>query len=133
MFTKIFVEKHVDLLLIREEGKRHYVLIKDFNTFMYDDTLHRGRKYFCCYCLRAFSTDKILKYFVKDSFKMYGKQMIKMPKKDEYVILKNYERKIKFHDGFVKDFNTIMYDDTLHRGRKHFFRYCLQDSSTQKY
>ena len=27
-------EKHVDLLLTREEGKRHYVLIKDFNTVM---------------------------------------------------------------------------------------------------
>ena len=50
--------------------------------------------------------------------------MIKMPKKDEYIILKNYERKIKFHDDFIKDFNTTMYDDALHRGRKHFFRYC---------
>ena len=29
-------EKHVDLLLIGEKGKRHYVFIKDFNTFMYD-------------------------------------------------------------------------------------------------
>ena len=48
-------EKHVDLLLIGEEGKRHYFIIKDFNTFMYDYTLHRGRKRFCCYCLQAFS------------------------------------------------------------------------------
>ena len=30
----------VDLLLIGEEGKRHYVLIKDFNTFMCDHILH---------------------------------------------------------------------------------------------
>ena len=37
-------EKHADLLLIGEEGKRHYVLIKDFNTFMYNHTLIRGRK-----------------------------------------------------------------------------------------
>ena len=37
-------EKHVGLLLIREEGKRHYVFIKDFSTFMYDYKLHRGRK-----------------------------------------------------------------------------------------
>ena len=35
-------EKHVDLLLIGKQGKRHYVLIKGFNTFMYDHTLHRG-------------------------------------------------------------------------------------------
>ena len=33
---KCYEEKHVDLLLIREEGKRQYVLIKDFDTFMYD-------------------------------------------------------------------------------------------------
>ena len=49
-------EKHIDLLLIGEEIKRHYVLIKDFNTFMYDHSLHHGRKHFYCYCLQAFST-----------------------------------------------------------------------------
>ena len=48
-------EKHIDLLLIGEEGKRHYVLIKDFNSFMYDRTLHRREKHF----LQAFSTKEI--------------------------------------------------------------------------
>ena len=47
MYQKIAVKKkHVDLLLIGEEGKIHYVLTKDFNTFMYDNTLHRRRKHF---------------------------------------------------------------------------------------
>ena len=36
-------EQHVDLLLIGEEGKRHYVLIKDFSTFMYDPTSWKKR------------------------------------------------------------------------------------------
>ena len=31
-------EKHVDLLLTEEEGKRYYVLMKDVNTFMYNHT-----------------------------------------------------------------------------------------------
>ena len=44
-------EENVDLLLIKEALKKHYVLIKDFNRFMYEYTLHRGRKYFCRYCL----------------------------------------------------------------------------------
>ena len=44
-------EKHVDLLLIGEEGKRQYVPIKVFNTFMHDHSLHRGRKHFCRSCL----------------------------------------------------------------------------------
>ena len=35
--------KHVDLLLIGEGGTKHYVLIKDFNIFMYDHIFHHGR------------------------------------------------------------------------------------------
>ena len=48
-------EKHVDSLLKGKEGTRHYVLIKDFNTSMYDHSLHCRRKHFCRYCLQAFS------------------------------------------------------------------------------
>ena len=55
MSKKCCEEKHVDLLLIGEKGKRHYVLVKDFNTFMYDHTLHGGTKHFCQYYLQAFS------------------------------------------------------------------------------
>ena len=67
--------------------------IKDFNTFMYDNTLHRGRKHFCDYCLQAFSTEG--KRHINDCFKISGKQRIIMPKKGKYVKFKNYERKIK--------------------------------------
>ena len=76
-------EKHVDLLLIGEEGKKNYVLFKNFNTFMYDHTLYHGRKYFCRYILQALSSEEMLKHHVKDCFKTNGKQRIKMPKKDE--------------------------------------------------
>ena len=57
---------------------------------MYDYTLHGGRKYFCCYCLQAFSTEKILQCHVKDCFKINGKQMIKMPKNGEYARFKTF-------------------------------------------
>ena len=63
---KLCEEKHVDSLFIKEEGKRHYTLIKDFNTIMYDHTLHGGKKYFCRYGLRAFSSEEILKRHIKD-------------------------------------------------------------------
>ena len=43
---KCFEDKHSDLLLIGGEGKGHYVLIKDFNTFMYNHTLHCGKNIF---------------------------------------------------------------------------------------
>ena len=38
MPKKCCEENHVDLLIIGEEGKRHYIFIKDFNTFMYNHT-----------------------------------------------------------------------------------------------
>ena len=66
-------ENHVVLLLIREESKRYYFLIKGFNTFMHDHTLHRGRKHFCRYCLSTFGTEEILKRHIKDCFKLNGK------------------------------------------------------------
>ena len=62
---------------------------------MYDHTLNRGRKHFCCYSLQSFSTEEILKRHIKDCFKINGKQRIIMPKKGECVKFKNYERKTK--------------------------------------
>ena len=47
---------------------------------MYNYTLHRGKKYFCRYCLQAFSTEEILKPHIKDCFKVNGKQRIITPK-----------------------------------------------------
>ena len=49
---------------------------------MYDRTPHRGRKRFCCYCVKAFSTEEMLKHHVKDCLKINSNKMIKMPKKD---------------------------------------------------
>ena len=57
MYQNTTLKKHVDLLLTGEGGKRHYALIKDFNTFMNDQTLHLRRKHFRCYCLQAFTTE----------------------------------------------------------------------------
>ena len=68
----------VDLLLLREGEKKHYVLIKDFKTFMYD---HYIVEEDCRYCFHAFITEETLKRPIKDCFKIKGKQRIIMPKK----------------------------------------------------
>ena len=54
MSKKRFEEKPVDLLLIEEEGKWHYVFIKDFNTFIYDHTLRLGKKTFLLLLVTSF-------------------------------------------------------------------------------
>ena len=101
-------EKHVDLLLIEEEGKNHYLLIIDFNTIMYNHTLHLGRKHFCPYCLQALSTAGILNCHINDCFKINSKKMINMSKKGEYVRFKNYERKIKSQFTIYVDFEHVL-------------------------
>ena len=58
--------------------------------------LYNVEKHFCRYCLQAIST-KNIKMFIKDCFKINDIKKIIMPKKGEYVKLKNYEIKIKRH------------------------------------
>ena len=53
-------EDQMNLLLITEDEKKHYVLIKDFNAFMYNQTKHKNKKHFCMYCLQCFSSERIL-------------------------------------------------------------------------
>ena len=86
----------------------HYVFINDFNRFVYDYSIHRGRKYFFRYCFYAFITEEILELHIKYWFKINGKQTNKRPKKGEYVKLKNYERKRKSPFMIYADFESIV-------------------------
>ena len=92
-------------MLIEVKENRHYVVIKKFNTFMYDHTLHL---HFCLYSLQTFSTEKILKLHIKDCFEINSKQNNKIPKTGEYVKLKNYERKVKSPSIIHRDFERIL-------------------------
>ena len=74
--------------MIEDEGTSHYVLIKDFNRFMYNQILHRDRKHFRCYCLQSFSSAEILEKHTKDCFEINGKHMIKMIRKGKLLNLK---------------------------------------------
>ena len=51
--------------------------------FMYDHTLHCGRKNFCRYCWKAFNTGNIFKRHIKHCFTTNGKQRIKVPEDNE--------------------------------------------------
>ena len=56
----------------------HYVLIKDFNTFMFDNTLHHRTKYFVVIVYKLLVQKKEMKHHVKNCFEIIGRQMIKM-------------------------------------------------------
>ena len=52
---------NMDLLLISNEFKAHYVYIKDFDRFMFSKTKNKNKKYFCKCCLQCFSSEKVYK------------------------------------------------------------------------
>ena len=53
-------KQELNVLLISNEEKSHYVFIKDFNRLMYSKTKHKDRKHFCMSCLQNFTTKEIL-------------------------------------------------------------------------
>ena len=72
-------QDHMELLLINKDKKNHYVLIKNFNKFMFDQTKHNCKKHFCMYCLQCFSREDVLTEHIKNCLSINGKQAIKMP------------------------------------------------------
>ena len=55
-------ERVLNVLLISDEEKLHYVFIKDFNRMMYSQTgtKNKGKKHFCMHCLKNFTKEEIL-------------------------------------------------------------------------
>ena len=50
----------IDLLLLIDDDKSHYVYIKDFDRFMFHKTKNKNKKYFCKSCLQCFSSKNVL-------------------------------------------------------------------------
>ena len=44
-------DDHMEVLLFSEKENKHYILIKDFNRFMFNQTKHKAKKHFCMYYL----------------------------------------------------------------------------------
>ena len=100
-------QDHMELLLINKDKKNHYVLIKNFNKFMFDQSKHNCKKYFCMYCLQCFSREDVLAEHVKNCISINGKQAIKMPKKGQHVNFKNYHKQIPAPFVIYADFEAI--------------------------
>ena len=53
-------EDSMDLLLLIDNNKSHYVYIKDFYGFMFHKTKNKNKKWFCKSCLQCFSSENVL-------------------------------------------------------------------------
>ena len=50
----------IDLLIIVDDDKSHYVYIKDFDKFLFHKMKKKNKKYFCRSCLQCFSSKNVL-------------------------------------------------------------------------
>ena len=86
-------EDHMELLLISENENKHFVYIKDFNRFMFNQTKHKNKKHFCMHCLQCFSTKDVFDVHKKNCIVINGTQAIKMPSKDNNILQYNHYHK----------------------------------------
>ena len=106
--SKETFEDQMNLLLITKGEKKHHVLIKDFNVFMYNQSKHKERKHFCMYCLQGFSSERILANHVNNCLTINGAQAINMPKKSENILkFNNFHKQLPVPFVIYADFEAI--------------------------
>ena len=101
-------EDCLNLLLITENKNKHYVLIKDFNKFIYNQTKHKERKHFCMHGLQCFSSEKVLANHKENCIQINGTQAIRMPtKKDNILKFNNFHKQLPVPFVIYADFEAI--------------------------
>ena len=89
----------MDLLLIINDTKSHYVYMKDFNRFMFHKMKNKNKKNFCKSCLQCFSSimcwQNIKKFFW--TLMVHNVQDLKK----EWFSLKIIPKKYHFHLKFM--------------------------------
>ena len=69
-------EDSMDLLLLIDNHKSHYVYIKDFNIFMFHKTKNKNKKWFCKSCLQCFNSENVLIKHKENCLSINGKRSV---------------------------------------------------------
>ena len=106
--SKETFKDQMNLLLITKDEKKHYVLIKDFNSFMYNQSKHRQRKHFCMYCLQCFLSESVLVKHANNCLTINGSQAINMPKQGDNILkFNNFHKQLPVQFVIYVDFEAI--------------------------
>ena len=81
-------EKLMNLFLVNDGGKSHYVHIKDFDRFMFHTTKNKIKKYFCKSCFKCFSSKNVLTKHKEVCLSINGAQSVRT------IEFKNYFKQI---------------------------------------
>ena len=110
LFFPIYVsdqkfEDLIDLLLLIDNDKSHYVYIKDFDRFMFHKTKNKNKKWFCRSCLQCFSSESVLIKHKENCLSINGKQSVKLEK--GIIKFGNYFKQIPALFKIYSDFELI--------------------------
>ena len=100
-------DDHMDLLYITEVKNSHYVLIKNFNSLMYNFTKYKDTKHFCKRCLHCFSSKNLPERHKGDCFLINGTQAIEMPAEGSKIYFKNHHKMLPVPFVIYADFEAI--------------------------
>ena len=99
----------MDLLLIADESKCHYMCIKDSNRFMCNKTKNKNKKYSYKCCLKCFSSEKVLIELEENCFIINEKQSVKL--KSDSINFKNYFKQLPVPFKIYADFECLLKGD----------------------
>ena len=98
-------EDSMNLLLLTDDDKSHYVHIKDFDRFIFHKAKNKNKKWFCGSCLQCFSNESVLIKHKENCLSINGKQSVKREK--GRIEFENYFKQIQFLLKFMLIFSVI--------------------------
>ena len=86
--------EELNLLLLSEGEKQHYVRISNFNRLMCNHTKHNNKKHFCMHCVTRFSSEEVLAKHKENCISINGRQGIQMTRKGSKVQFQDHHRQM---------------------------------------
>ena len=116
--SKISNEQVLNVLLISNDGKSHYVYIKDFNRLMYSEvkTKNVPKKHFCMSCLQNFTTIEILNNHRKRCLLINETQAVKY--ETGIIKFKNYNKQIPIAFKIYADTECLLKRINIEEGKR---------------
>ena len=109
-------EQVLNVLLISNEEKSHYVFIKDFNRLMYSEvkTKNQHKKHFCMSCLQNFTTKEILNSHRERCLLINDTQAVKY--ETGTIKLKNFDKQIIITIKIYADSECLLKRINIYKG-----------------
>jgi len=112
--SKTFAEQPVNLLLIKDENKSHYCLIKNFSRLMAHRTNYQHEQHFCFNCLHAFVRQDLLDAHTTLCYQQKTQKIV-FPDKEKTVKFKNIRNQLPVPFVIYADFECYTKKiDTCH-------------------